>query len=116
MIDKGKIVQVLENLISNAFKYSPEGSLVQISGERTSESYQISVSDHGIGMTPEQVEKVFDRFFRADTSHSAVGGIGLGMSIVKHIVEAHGGDIRVESELGRGTTVSFTLPMAAGHF
>jgi signal transduction histidine kinase len=63
-------------------------------------------------MTPEQVARVFDKFYRADASHTAVEGVGLGMSIVKHIVEAFGGTIRVESELGKGTMVSVILPVA----
>jgi PAS domain S-box-containing protein len=113
-IDRGKMGQVLENLISNAFKYSPEGSLVQIRGAPIPEGYQISVADRGIGMTPEQVAKIFDKFYRVDTSHAAVKGVGLGMSIVKNIVEAHGGKIWVESVPGEGTTVRFTLPAPAG--
>ena len=110
-VDKGKLGQVLENLISNALKYSPEGSLVQLQGSRVQEGYQISVADQGIGMTPEQAGKVFDKFYRADASHTAVEGVGLGMSVVKHIVEAHGGELWVESEPGVGTTVSFTVPL-----
>ncbi len=111
-IDKGKICQVLENLLSNAVKFSPEGSLVRIRGDLIEEGYRISVADQGMGMTPEQVAKVFDKFYRADASDTAVEGVGLGMHIVKHIVEDHGGKIWVESELGKGTTVSFTLPLA----
>ncbi|OEU51122.1 MAG: hypothetical protein BA871_12485 [Desulfuromonadales bacterium C00003096] len=111
-VDKGKMGQVLENLLSNAVKFSPAGSLVQIRGDLVEKSYQISVTDQGIGMTPEQVEKIFDKFYRADASDTAVSGIGLGMNIVKNIVEAHGGRIWLESELNRGSTVSFTLPLA----
>jgi PAS domain S-box-containing protein len=110
-IDKGKIDQVLENLLSNALKYSPEGSLVQIRGALVQKDYRFSVADRGIGMTPEQVAKVFDKFYRGDASHTAVEGVGLGMSVVKHIIEAHGGKIWVESEPGMGTTVSFTVPL-----
>jgi PAS domain S-box-containing protein len=113
MADKGRVGQVLENLIDNAFKYSPEGSLVQVRGEPLADGYQIAVADRGIGMTPEQVARVFDKFYRADTSSSSVEGLGLGMNIARHIVEAHGGRIRVESEPGKGTTVTFTLPKQA---
>jgi PAS domain S-box-containing protein len=109
-VDKGKMGQVLENIISNAIKYSPEGSLVRIRGELVPQGYRISVADQGIGMTEEQTAKVLEKFYRADASHMAVGGVGLGMSIVKHIVEAFGGEIRVESAPGHGTTVSVTLP------
>lgn len=110
-VDKGKIGQVLENLLSNAVTFSPAGSLVRIKGDLFQGGYRISVADQGDGMTPEQVAKVFDKFYRADTSDTAVEGVGLGMHIVKHIVEGHGGKIWVESELGKGTTVSFTFPL-----
>ena len=69
-----------------------------------------TVTDQGIGMTPEQVERIFDKFYRADASATAVSGLGLGMSLVKGIIEGHGGRIWVTSAPGRGTTVSFTLP------
>jgi signal transduction histidine kinase len=72
---------------------------------------EISVADQGIGMTPEQVEKIFEKFYRADVSDSAIEGTGLGTTIVKNIVEAHGGKVWVESELGKGTTVKFTIPI-----
>ncbi|HEX9779537.1 MAG TPA: PocR ligand-binding domain-containing protein [Geopsychrobacteraceae bacterium] len=113
-VDKGKLVEVLENLLSNAFKFSRDGSPVRIRGEVDGAYYRISVADQGIGMTPEQMAKAFDKFYRADASDTAVAGVGLGMSIVKHIVEAHGGKIWMESEVGRGTTVRFTLPLIVG--
>jgi signal transduction histidine kinase len=112
-VDREKMGQVLEIIISNALKYSPEGRPVRVRGDMDGEGYRISVSDRGIGMTPEQIARVFDKFYRADASHTAVEGVGLGMSIVKHIVEAFGGNIRVESELGKGTMVSVILPAAA---
>lgn len=110
-VDRGKMGQVLENIVSNAIKYSPEGSLVRIRGDLVPEGYRISVADQGIGMTAEQAAKVFEKFYRAD-AHTAAGGVGLGMSMVRHIVEAFGGTIRVESAPGRGTTVTFTLPVS----
>jgi len=73
-------------------------------------AFEISITDQGIGMTPEQVEKIFDKFYRADASDSAPEGTGLGMSIVKYIVEAHRGKVWVESEYGKGTTVRVTIP------
>ncbi len=109
-VDKNKIGAALENLLSNAVKFSAADSLIRIRGELTREGYQISVADQGIGMTEEQASKVFNKFYRADASHSAAEGIGLGMSIVKQIVEDHGGKIWVESELGKGTVVYFTMP------
>ena len=110
-VDPGKISQVMENLLSNAVKYSPEGGLIRVGGRLQGDSYAVSVCDQGRGMTSEQVSRVFDKFFRADASNTAVGGIGLGMSIVKNIVEAHGGSIAVDSEPGRGTTVTFSIPL-----
>lgn len=110
-VDKGKMAQVFENLLSNAVKYSPPGSPIRITGEIAGENYRFSVADRGIGMTPEQAARVFNKFYRADASDTAVGGLGLGMSIVRNIVEAHGGRIWVESEPGRGTTVQFHLPL-----
>jgi PAS domain S-box-containing protein len=111
MVDQGKILQVMENLLTNAVKFSPKGSLIQVICEMSEREVQISVKDQGCGMTPEQVERVFDKFYRVDSSNTAKQGLGLGMSIAKNIVEAHGGRIWVESELGKGTTVSFTLPL-----
>lgn len=110
-VDRDKIGQVLENLLSNAIKYSPEGTLVRIVGRREGVFYRIKVIDEGIGMTADQTARIFDKFYRADASNRAVGGIGLGMSIARSIVEAHGGEIDVCSRPGAGTTVSFTLPM-----
>ncbi len=108
--DRIKLEQVLENLISNAIKFSPPGSTIRVAGRSAGDVFQVSVEDEGIGMTPKQVEKVFDKFYRVDASDTASEGLGLGMSIVKNIVEVHGGKIRVESELDNGTTVYFTLP------
>lgn len=109
--DKDKMAQVLKNLINNAVKYSPYGGKIQIKGEMKKSFYEVSVNDEGLGMTPEQVEKIFDKFYRADATNTAIEGTGLGMSIVKHIVETHGGTVLVESEYGKGTKVTFTIPL-----
>ena len=123
MVDKDKIGQVLENILSNAVKYSPEGGAVCLTARRILDfglgnldlkdkkqaAIEISVADQGIGMSPDQVEKIFDKFYRADASDSAISGTGLGMNIVKNYVEAHGGKVWVESELGKGTVVKFVL-------
>lgn len=109
-IDKKKIATVLKNLISNAVKYSPGGGVIKIQGEIKKYNYQVSVEDEGIGMTPEQAEKAFDKFYRADISNTAIEGTGLGMSVAKLIIEAHGGKIGLKSEHRKGTKVSFTLP------
>lgn len=111
-VDGEKIGQILDNLLSNAVKYSPAGGPVEIHGAINGENCRLTVIDHGIGMSPEQSARMFETFYRADFSNTAVGGLGLGMAIVRGIVEAHGGDIQVESVPGKGTTVMVSLPTA----
>jgi PAS domain S-box-containing protein len=110
LMDKQKIEQVVKNLMSNAIKYSPNGGLIKVTGTSSADFYEISIADQGIGMTPEQTEKIFDKFYRVDASNTAIEGTGLGMTIVKYIIEAHGGNIWVESEIGKGTQIRFTIP------
>ncbi len=114
--DRGKIVQVLGNLLGNAYKYSPAGGAVQVQLLRDHEAgaagrVGFSVTDAGIGMTPAQVARIFERFYRADPS-GAILGTGLGMSIAKEIVDLHGGSLVVTSAPGQGTCVSVWLPSA----
>ena len=109
--DKEKMEQVFKNLFSNAVKYSPNGGLIRVSEELSGGDYVVKVEDNGVGMTPEQLEKVFDKFYRVDASDTGIEGTGLGMTIVKHIVEAHGGRISLQSEPGKGTMVTFTVPI-----
>lgn len=109
-LDPGRITQVIDNLLNNAIKYSPDGGTITIRAEQVKDMLEISVIDQGLGLSEEQVDRVFDKFYRADTSTTALGGLGLGMSICKSIVEAHGGRIWIESAPGQGTTVRFTLP------
>jgi len=111
--DRDKVIQVLENLLCNAIKFSSRTSRIRLAGEIIGGSYQVSVEDEGGGMTPDQAARIFDKFYRVDASHTAPGGLGLGLSIARTIVEAHGGKIFVESEAGRGTRVCFTLPLPA---
>ncbi len=111
--DEQRLEQVLANLIGNAIKYSPNGGPIQISGQVLADAVQISVTDQGIGIPRDQQELIFDRFYRVDNALSrATQGAGLGLYIVRSIIEAHGGRIWVESEPGRGTTFSFTLPLS----
>ena len=110
MLDKQKIHQVIENLLSNAVKYSPQGGLIRVSAESLEDGLQVTIKDEGIGMTPQQTAKIFDKFYRADASNSAIKGTGLGMTIVHNIVNAHGGKVWVESRIEKGMTVTFTLP------
>ena len=110
-VDKEKIEQILKNLIGNSVKYSPKGGDIKIDVEIDEKHCKFSVKDQGIGMTSEQVEKVFDKFYRADASETAPDGSGLGMTIVKYLVEAHNGKIWIESRKGKGTEVIFTIPL-----
>jgi signal transduction histidine kinase len=113
MADARRIRQVLRNLIENALKYSPGGGPVTIAAELQSGQVQISVADEGIGIQAYLQDRIFDRFYQADSASTReVGGVGLGLSICKAIVEAHGGQIWAESEPGRGSTFYFTLPLA----
>ena len=110
VVDEGRIVQVLENLLSNAVKYSPNGGLVELVAVAKPGQLHFSVIDQGIGMSPFVLERIFDKFYRANASDPAVQGLGLGMSIVKEIVEAHGGEVKAESAHGSGTKIHFTVP------
>ncbi len=110
MLDYHRISQVLENLLSNASKYSPPGNKITVRSAVNKEGWEVVVKDSGIGMSRDQLERVFDRFFRADVTDTAVGGLGLGMSIAQQIVQAHGGDISINSKPERGTTVYLNLP------
>ena len=109
-IDRQKIEQVLENLLSNAIKYSPHGGTIQIAGAVEANGFHLSVADQGIGMTPEQAARAFDKFYRANSSNTAVSGTGLGLTIVKHIIDAHGGRVWVESVPQQGSTFHVLLP------
>jgi signal transduction histidine kinase len=109
--DERKIKQILLNLLSNAVKFTPEGGRIRISANKTDNSVEISVSDTGIGITPEDQPKIFEEFRQvgSDSTHK-IEGTGLGLTLAKKFVELHGGKIWVESELGKGSTFSFTLP------
>jgi len=111
--DAGRIGQVLANLLTNANKYSPEGSQVRLAATQVGDEVEFAVSDNGPGLDEEQLEHVFDRFWRADSSESqSVGGTGLGLAIAKSLVELHGGAISANSSPGEGATFRFVLPIA----
>ncbi len=110
-LDRGKVVQALENLLSNAIKYSPSGSPVHLLFKVVEAHAEISISDQGIGMTSAQAESALEKFFRANNSTTAAGGLGIGLTITKNIMDAHGGAIRIQSQLGAGTTVTLSFPL-----
>lgn len=108
--DKKRVMQVLENLISNSIKYGRTGGNTDIFFHDLEEQFLIEVTDNGPGIAPEHLPRLFERFYRADKSRNRkIGGTGLGLSIVKNIIEAHEQTIDVRSELDKGTTFSFTL-------
>ncbi len=109
--DGGRIIQVLENLLCNAIKYSPQGGTVTLEIRLAGAMVSFCVSDQGIGMSETEVRRVFDKFFRADSSNTAPGGLGIGLCIVRDIVEGHGGEINLKSRQQEGTRVTFTLPL-----
>lgn len=112
LMDKERMKDVMVNLISNAIKYSPNGGEVRITVTTEEKNLKFEVSDQGIGIAPEHINKIFERFYRVDSSLTAqVSGTGLGLHIAKSLVEAHGGTITVESEVGKGSTFTVLLPM-----
>ncbi|KXB06758.1 hypothetical protein AKJ52_01675 [candidate division MSBL1 archaeon SCGC-AAA382C18] len=102
-------MQVINNLVENGLRHTESGE-VRISLEERPEDIVVKIADTGEGIPEEKLEHVFDRFYRADSSRSGEGGTGLGLSIAKELVEAHGGEIWIDSEPKKGTTVSFSLP------
>jgi two-component system phosphate regulon sensor histidine kinase PhoR len=113
--DRGQILQLLDNLLSNALRYGEAGTPIIVGAQADGPMVRLSISDRGEGIAPEHIARVTERFYRIDTSRSrSLGGTGLGLSIVKHIVERHRGRLSIESELGTGTTVHVLLPVAAG--
>ncbi|RST70988.1 cell wall metabolism sensor histidine kinase WalK [Siminovitchia acidinfaciens] len=110
-IDEDKLTQVIDNIISNALKYSPEGGKVTFRLKLLDDMIEISISDQGLGIPKENLEKVFERFYRVDKARTRrLGGTGLGLAIAKEMIGAHGGDIWARSVEGKGTTIIFTLP------
>ncbi len=109
--DKDRLEQVFVNLVDNAIKYTKEGGRIKVQLVQAGDSVIVTVEDNGIGIPKEDIERVFERFYRVDKARSReLGGTGLGLSIAKHIVLAHNGEIRIESEINKGTKVFVTLP------
>jgi histidine kinase len=115
LADEGRVIQILTNLTGNALQYTPENGSIQISAKQADRFVQFSIQDTGVGIPPEQIGHIFDRFYRVDKSRSrrSGGGSGIGLTIARALVEAHGGRIWAESQgEGQGSTFNFTLPVA----
>lgn len=111
-MDAKRIGQVISNLLTNSLRYTPHGGNIEIGLEKNGALVRIWVKDTGPGIPKEALTRIFNRFYRVDKSRSRIsGGTGLGLAIAKHFVEAHGGSIQAESEVGKGTCISFTIPL-----
>ena len=109
--DAMRLRQVIDNLLTNAIKYSPEGKTITIGGRYSGKNVTVFVRDEGAGIPKEEMDKIFDRFYRIDdTLTRRTQGTGLGLYLVKAIVEAHGGEISLKSQVGSGSTFHFTIP------
>jgi two-component system sensor histidine kinase SenX3 len=112
---ESQLVTALGNLIENAVHYSPDGTQVAVAVRRTEDAVELTVTDQGIGIAEKDLERVFERFYRADPARSrATGGTGLGLAIVKHVATNHGGEVRVWSVEGSGSTFTLRLPSVQG--
>ena len=112
--DSDRLRQLLLNLVDNALKYTPPGGQVTLQLQKSEGWVQVAVSDTGNGISPVDLPKIFERFYRADRSRTRPGGAGLGLSIAHWIAEAHGGRLEAESNLGQGSTFRLWLPLAPG--
>ena len=110
--DPTRVRQVINNLLYNALRHTPEGGLIVVQAVQRGSMVEVAISDTGLGIPPDMLPNVFTRYYQAERSQRKVGGSGLGLSIVKQIVEEHGGTIVVESQVGQGTTFRFSLPVA----
>jgi len=112
----GQVAAAVSNLVANAVAYSGEQSTVLVSARAQDGNVEISVVDQGIGIPPEEMDRIFERFYRIDPArHRSTGGTGLGLSIVKHVAATHGGDVRVWSVEGQGSTFTLSLPQHTPH-
>lgn len=108
---RSELLSAISNLVSNAVRYTPAGGQVKVAWSRTSEGAVFSVSDTGPGIAPEHLPRLSERFYRVDRSRSReTGGTGLGLAIAKHVVQRHGGELRIQSQVGKGSTFMLVLP------
>ena len=112
-VDSTRISQAVGNLLENAITHTPEGGSVTVSVLEGGDALEVGVADTGTGIAPEDLQRLFERFYRGDASRSrATGGTGLGLTIARRLVEAHGGSIEVESIVGEGSRFTIRLPLA----
>jgi len=108
--DERRLEQVLVNLLHNAIKFTPPQGSVRVSARVEDSEMTVAVADSGVGIASDEIERIFERFYKADRSRSS-RGTGLGLALAKHIVNAHGGRLKAESVEGKGSTFRFTLPL-----
>jgi two-component system phosphate regulon sensor histidine kinase PhoR len=111
LADAARVQQVVTNLLHNAIRFTPPEGRVIVSAQRANHTIQFSINDTGVGISPEDLPRIFERFYKVDRAR-ATSGTGLGLAIARHLVEAHGGKIWAESALGQGSTFFFTIPLA----
>ena len=113
LMDRTRIAQVVANLLDNAIFHTPGGGSVAVSAQNSNSVLTVAVSDTGPGISPQDMSLVFERFYRVDPSRTrSTGGTGLGLTIAKQLIEAHGGSIGVESSVGQGSRFYFNLPLS----
>jgi signal transduction histidine kinase len=112
--DERKIKQVLLNLLSNAIKFTPDGGWIDVRARPVDGSVEVSVSDTGVGVAPEDQEAIFEEFRQVGTADKKVEGTGLGLALSRKFIELHGGRIWVESQVGTGSTFTFSIPVRRG--
>jgi signal transduction histidine kinase len=111
MADKGRVQQVVDNILVNAIKFSPDGGTILLTMEEEQDSITVKIADQGIGLPEDKVSRIFERFYQVDgTSRRRFGGAGIGLAIVKRIIDAHKGEIWVESAVNEGSAFYFSLP------
>jgi signal transduction histidine kinase len=113
-VDPGRMTQVLTNILDNALRHTPDGGQIVLSAREVNHQIELAIQDSGPGLGEEELQRIFDRFYRADASRqregALPGGSGLGLAIAKSIVQAHGGHLSAESETGKGLKVIISLP------
>jgi two-component system, OmpR family, phosphate regulon sensor histidine kinase PhoR len=113
LADSQALHQIFLNLFSNAIRYTPDGGYLRVEIDTVGPELRVGVQDSGTGIPSAALPRVFERFYRADPGRDrGLGGTGLGLAIVRHLVQSMGGEVGAESQLGRGTTIRFTLPRA----